>query len=70
METTLNFEKIWQLFQGTDRRFKETDLKFQETDKKMKALQELFEGQWGKLMESLVEGDLIHLIGQAGNPGQ
>jgi len=80
METTLNFEKIWQLFQETDRRFKETDLKFQETDrqfketglkfqetdKKMKALQELFEGQWGKLMESLVEGDLIHLLDKRG----
>jgi len=39
METTLNFEKIWQLFQ--------------ETDKKMRALQELFEGQWDKLVESL-----------------
>lgn len=30
METTLNFEKVWQLFQETDRRFKETDRKFQE----------------------------------------
>jgi len=25
METTLNFEKIWQLFQETERQFKETD---------------------------------------------
>ncbi|WP_089727940.1 YraN family protein [Candidatus Thiosymbion oneisti] len=80
METTLNFEKVWQLFQETDRKFKETDRKFQETqraldrkfqetdrkfqetDKRMKALQDLFEGQWGKLMESLVEGDLVHLL--------
>jgi len=28
----------------------------------MKALQELFEGQWGKLVESLVEGDLVNLL--------
>jgi len=66
METTLNFEKVWQLFQETDRKFQETqralDLRFQEMDKKMKALQELFEGQWGKLIESLVEGDLISLL--------
>jgi len=124
METTLNFEKIWQLFQETDRKFqemqrnwdhsfqemhrefqasqqaldrqsKETDRRFQEmqrnwdhsfqemrrefqasrqdldrrfraTDKKMKALQELFEGQWGKLMESLVEGDLVRLLSRRG----
>ncbi len=123
METALSFEKIWQLFQETDRRFQETDRRFKETDrkfqesqralehslqeihrefqesqrawerrsqetdrkfqetdrkfqesqraldrmfretdKKMKALQELFEGQWGKLMESLVEGDLVNLL--------
>jgi len=109
METALNFEKVWQLFQETDRKFQETDRKFQEsqraldhrfqvihdefqesqraldhrfqaihdefqeiqraldrrfreTDKKMQVLQELFEGQWGKLMESLVEGDLVNLL--------
>ncbi len=123
METALNFEKVWQLFQETDRKFQKTDRefqemqqawerraqetdrmfretdrkfqetdrkfqetqraldrkfqetdrkfqesqralnrRFQETDKKMKALQELFEGQWGKLVESLVEGDLVRLL--------
>jgi len=102
MKTALNFKKIWQLFQETDRRFKETDRRFketdrqfkemqrawdhsfqetrrefqetqqaldrrfQETDKKMKALQDLFEGQWGKLMESLVEGDLVRLLSKRG----
>jgi len=65
-ETTLNFEKVWQLFQETDRKFRETDRMFKETDKKMKALQELFEGQWGKLVESLVEGDLVRLLGRHG----
>jgi len=62
METELNFEKVWQLFRETDRKFQETDRMFRETDKKMKALQELFEGQWGKLVESLVEGDLVNLL--------
>ncbi len=32
----------------------------------MKALQDLFEGQWGKLMESLVEGDLVRLLDKRG----
>ena len=101
MEQELSFEKIWLLFQETDRKFKETDRKFQETDKeikeaskslrkterllkisslktdrksqetdrkfqetdkKIRKLDKLFTGQWGKLMESLVEGDLIELL--------
>jgi len=95
MDTALTFEKTWQLFQETDRKFQESqrawdhrfqetnrefqesqqalDRKFQETarmfretDKKMKALQELFEGQWGKLVESLVEGDLVRLLERHG----
>jgi len=73
METAPNFEQVWQLFQETDRKFQESqqalDREFQETDKKMKALQELFEGQWGKLVESLVEGDLVRLLGDYGIRG-
>ncbi|MFZ1787740.1 MAG: hypothetical protein WAT92_05495 [Saprospiraceae bacterium] len=46
----------------TDSKFKETDLKFQQTDKHIKEAFDLFEGQWGKLMESLIEGDLIKLL--------
>ncbi len=74
----LNFETVWQLFMETDKKFKETDVKFQETDKKfqetdkqfkesekrMKGLQNLFTSQWGKLIESLVEGDLIRELNQ------
>ena len=47
-------------------RFKETDAKFKETDKQIKAAFELFQGQWGKLMESLVEGDLVLLLRERG----
>ncbi|MBB1125930.1 hypothetical protein [Thiospirillum jenense] len=36
----------------------------QRMEKKTKALEELFVGQWGKLMESLVEGDLVALLRQ------
>lgn len=32
----LNFEKIWMLFQDTDKKFQETDKKMQETDRKMR----------------------------------
>ncbi len=85
----LSFDKIWLLFQETDRKFQETDRKFQETDrkfqetdriltekfqeihkilkeseKKTKKLEELFVGQWGKLVESLVEGSLVKLFNQ------
>ena len=28
----------------------------------LRKLDELFNGQWGKLMESLVEGDLVKLL--------
>ena len=31
----LTFEKVWAMFQETDRKFQETDRKFQETDKKI-----------------------------------
>lgn len=73
----LNFEKIWLLFQETDKKiretdriltekFQETDRKFQETDKKLRQLKELFTGQWGKLVESLVEGNLIKLLKERG----
>ena len=35
---------------------------FAETDRRFKKLEELFTGQWGKLVESLVEGDLVKLL--------
>ena len=64
-------------FQETNKQFKETDKKiletdkrldkkFLETDKKSKELSNLFTTQWGKLIESLVEGDLIRLLNEKG----
>jgi hypothetical protein len=72
----LDFDKVWLMFQDTDRRMKETDRQMKETDrqmketdrqmketdKKIKQLERLFTGQWGKLIESLVEGDLLNLL--------
>lgn len=56
-ETDKKFKETDERFKETDEKFKETDEKFKETDKKMKQLQELFTSQWGRLIESLVEGD-------------
>lgn len=73
----LTYEKVWEMFQETDRRFKETDKQlkeafqetnkqFKDTDKKLKKLEHLFTSQWGKLIESLIEGDLIKLLNERG----
>ena len=77
MATT--YEDILKLFQETDRKFQETERlfkeqsqeterKFQATDRKLNQLERLFTSQWGKLMESLVEGDLVELLIQRGIP--
>ena len=75
--STVTLEEVWSLFKETDRKFQETDHKFQETErllkeqslateKKLNKLEELFTSQWGKLMESLVEGDLVRLLSERG----
>ena len=61
----------------TDRRLKETDRLLKETtkktdrqmkdtDRRLKKTDALFNSQWGKLMESLVEGDLVPLLQKQG----
>ena len=63
--------------QATDRQMQETDRRLQATDelitrqtraadRRMDELDRLFNGQWGKLMESLVEGDLVGRLQQRG----
>jgi vacuolar-type H+-ATPase subunit I/STV1 len=61
-ETDAKFKETDAKFKETDAKFKETDEKFKATDRKLNALQDLFTGQWGKLMESLVEGDLVNIL--------
>lgn len=63
-------EIILKQSQQTDRKFQETDKKFQETDKKLRQPENLFVGQWGKLIEALVEGKLIQLFNQRNVPIQ
>jgi len=69
-ETNLQFKETKAQIKENDRmlseRFKETDKRFKETDKKIKELSALFTSQWGKLVESLVEGDLIKLLNEKG----
>ena len=59
-------KEIWKLFKETDRKFDKTkklmEAGFKKAEKRMKYLDELFTGQWGRLMESLVEGDLVRLL--------
>lgn len=50
------------------RRAAEWDKLVQENERSHKRLENLFTGEWGKLMESLVEGDLIQLLNQRGIP--
>jgi len=62
-EKPSSFEEVWKLFEKTD---KELSKRFKETDKKIKELANLFTTQWGKLIESLVEGELIKLLTERG----
>ena len=39
----LNFDKVWQMFLETDKKFQETDKKFQETDKKFQETDKKFQ---------------------------
>ena len=48
----------------TDRQMKETDLQIKETGKHLKKVDNFFNSQWGKLMESLVKGDIVKLLKQ------
>ena len=48
----------------TDRIMQETGRKMKETDRRIKELHYLFTGHWGKLMETLVEGELVKLLKQ------
>lgn len=63
---TKDHQEIAKRFKETDQQFKETDLNIQETDKKVKEAMNLFTTQWGKLIESLVEGDIVRLFNAKG----
>ena len=87
METTqksenVDFNKVWLMFQETDKRFQETDRqlketrsildeKFKETDKIVRNLTNKLkesELRWGKFVEALVEGKLVEMLNDKGIP--
>ena len=61
-ETDRRMQETDRRMQETDRRMQETDRRMQETDRRLKRAENLFTTQWGKLVESLVEGDLVRLL--------
>jgi Holliday junction resolvase-like predicted endonuclease len=67
-ETDAKFKETDAKFRETDAKFKETDRvlseRFKATDDRIKQAFNLFESQWGKLIESLVEGDLVRILNQ------
>ena len=65
-ETDRRMQETDRQMKDTDRRMQETDRQMKETDRQLRELKDLFNGQWGKLMEALVEGDLVELLGQRG----
>ncbi len=52
--------------QQVKERREEFDRHKKETDRRIRKLDNLFTSQWGRLMESLVEGDLIKILGERG----
>jgi hypothetical protein len=72
-ENTLAIAALRESQSQTDRQQKATDRQLRQTDRQLKAtdqqltrqlnrLESLFTGQWGKLVESLVEGNLVELL--------
>jgi hypothetical protein len=66
----LDFQQVWLMFKETDRmlteKFQETEKLISENAKSIRDLEKYFTSQWGKLVESLVEGDLIKLLNKKG----
>ena len=61
-ETGEKIEELRKSQKETDRQMKQTDKLMEKQIKETKRPEDLFTGQWGKLMETLVEGDLIKLL--------
>lgn len=64
------FESVWKILQENARFLKEFAQEQQESaraaEKRMDKLESLFVTQWGRLVESLVEGDLVPLLNSRG----
>ncbi len=60
------FDDVWRMFQETDRKFQETDRIVKELSEQIKRTEASFDSRWGRLMESLVEGDLTNILNRRG----
>ncbi len=65
-ETDRQMKDTDRQMKDTDRRMKDTDRRMKDTDRQLKKTESYFTSQWGKLMESLVEGDLVPLLNGRG----
>ena len=57
-------QEIWSMLRELTASQRETARQMKETDRRLRKLDDLFNGQWGKLIEALVAGDLIRLLNQ------
>ena len=65
-ETERRMQETDRRMQETDRQTQETRRQMRETDRRLRKTEELFNSQWGKLIEALVKGDLIALLNRRG----
>ena len=61
-ETNRQMKETDQRIKETEQQLKETNRILKETEKQIKKTDALFNSQWGKLVESLVEGSLVGLL--------
>ena len=59
---TEGFREIRKSQRRTDEYMQETARQMRETDRRLQKAEDLFTTQWGKLMQSLVRGDLVRLL--------
>lgn len=65
-ETDEQFKETDKQFKETDKQFKEIAQRFKQTDQLINNLSGLFTSQWGRLVESMVEGAVVRLLNEAG----
>ena len=65
-ETDRRMQQTDRLMQETSRGLQETGRRMDYNNREIRRLNELFTSQWGKLIETLVDGDLIKLLSERG----
>jgi hypothetical protein len=53
------FERVWQMFQETDR-------KFRESAEQLKKIENIFIGKWGRFMEVLIDSGAVTALRKYG----